>query len=122
MRSRRESVTMSAADRKGIRAALSELQAALQKLYGQDAPALVIYGSHARRQAQLESDIDVLLLYAKDVQRGREIQRVSPILADLNLRYHVLISILPATAADYGDGASPFWMNVRREGVRLDAL
>ncbi len=117
-----DGATMSAADRRNVRATLSELQAELQKLYGQDAPAIVVYGSHARRQAQLTSDVDVLLLYSTAVSRGREIQRVSQILADLNLKRQVLVSILPATLADYNNPASPFWTNVRREGVSLDAI
>lgn len=117
-----DGATMSAADRRNVRATLSELQAALQELYGQDAPAIVVYGSHARRQAQLTSDVDVLLLYSRAVSRGQEIQRVSQILADLNLKRQVLISILPATLADYNNSASPFWANVRREGVSLDAI
>lgn len=117
-----DGATLSAADRRNVRATLSELQAALQGLYGQDAPAIVVYGSHARRQAQLTSDVDVLLLYSKVVSRGREIQRVSHILADLNLKRQVLISILPATLADYNNAAGPFWANVRREGVSLDAI
>ena len=119
---RLDGAKMSAADRRNVRAALSELQAALQRLYGEDAPAIVVYGSQARRQAHLASDIDVLLLYSKAVRRGREIQRVSQILADLNLKRQVLISILPATLADYDNPASPFWMNVRREGVSIDAI
>ena len=122
MDSRLDGATMSAADRRNVRAALSELQAALQRLYGQDAPAIVVYGSHARRQAHVASDIDVLLLYSKPVRRGREIQRVSQILADLNLKRQVLISILPATLADYDNPGSPFWANVRQEGVSLDAI
>ncbi len=122
MSSRLGGAAMSAANRRNVRAALSELQAALQALYGQDAPAIVVYGSHARRQARPASDIDILLLYPKAVRRGREIQRVSQILADLNLKRQVLISVLPATVADYDDPASPFWANVRREGVSLDAI
>ena len=119
---KQESARTSVADRKKVRATLSELQAELQKLYGEDTPAIVVYGSHARRQAQPTSDVDVLLLYSRAVSRGREIQRVSQILADLNLKRQVLISILPATLADYNNPASPFWANVRREGVSLDAL
>lgn len=122
MGSRPDGGTLSAAGRRNVRAALSELQVALHGLYGPDAPAIVVYGSHARRQAHAASDIDVLLLYPGAVRRGREIQHLSQILADLNLKHGVLIAILPATLADYDNLASPFWMNVRREGVGLDAI
>jgi glycine cleavage system regulatory protein len=56
------------------------------------------------------------------VRRGQEIQRLSQTLADLNLKHHILISILPATRSDYDSQASPFWVNVRREGVGIDAI
>jgi uncharacterized protein len=108
--------------RRKVRIALSELQVALQRLYGKDAPAIVVYGSYARNQARAASDVDVLLLYSTDVRRGQEIRRVSPILSDLNLKYQLLISILPATIAEYRDQAGPFWANVRREGVGIDAV
>ena len=107
---------------KAVRAALAGLQAALLRLYGSDAPAIVIYGSYARRQARATSDLDVLLLYAEPVQRGREIKRLSDTLSDLNLRYNVVISVLPADQAEYQDSTSPFWLNVRREGVGLGAF
>jgi predicted nucleotidyltransferase len=109
-------------DRGIIKAALSELQAALRKKYRQNTPIVLVYGSQARHEANATSDIDVLLLYTKTVHPGQEIQRLSPVLADLNLRYQVLISILPASESDYRDSTSAFWENVRREGLPIDAL
>ena len=103
-------------------AALAELETALRELYGDEAPAVLVYGSYARRRANRESDIDVLLLYHKAVRPGREILRVSSILADLNLRYQVLLSVLPASRDEYISSTGPFWDNVRREGVGLEQI
>ena len=104
-----------------ISAALSEFAAALRSIYGQDAPRIIAYGSYARKQMTAGSDIDLLLLYPGDIRSGQEIVRVSPVLADMNLRYHVLISVLPVSRADYDKAVGAFWQNVRREGVVLDA-
>jgi uncharacterized protein len=101
---------------------LRELQAGLQRLYGENAPAILLYGSYARGQAHLESDIDVLLIYPRDIYPGEEIRRVSSILADLNLRYQVLISILPTVESDYRDSQDAFWNNVRRESIPIEAI
>ncbi len=60
----------------------------------------------------------MLLLYPGAVATGQEITRLGSVLADLNLRFGVLISVLPISAADYGKAVGPFWQNVRREGVR----
>jgi predicted nucleotidyltransferase len=105
-----------------VKAALTELQAGLQKLHGPGAPILLVYGSYARREAHFDSDIDVLLVYSSDIRPGEEIHRVSALLADLNLRYQVLVSVLPASEKQYQGGESGFWENIRREGKTIDAL
>jgi predicted nucleotidyltransferase len=107
---------------KRVRAALMELQAALTSLYGADAPAILLYGSQARGEAGSASDVDVLLIYGQPPRRGSEIARLGPILADLNLRYQLLISIVPSARSEYERAAGPFWSTVRREGIALDVL
>jgi uncharacterized protein len=105
-----------------LRTILRELQVGLHKLYGEKAPAIFIYGSYARGQAHQESDIDVLLIYPKDIYPGEEIRRVGSILAELNLRYQVLISILPVVESDYRHSKNAFWNNVRRESIPIEAI
>jgi predicted nucleotidyltransferase len=102
--------------------ALREFQAGLERLYGQDRPAVRVYGSYARGQPGPESDIDLLLLFPQEIRPGEEIRRVNSILADLNLRYGVLISILPASESRYLSSADPFWQNVRRESRPIEVL
>jgi predicted nucleotidyltransferase len=107
---------------KRVRAALTELKAALETLYGAEAPTILVYGSQARDEAGSASDVDVLLVYGQPPLRGREITRLSPLLADLNLRYQLLISVVPSARSEYERAVGPFWSNVRREGVSVDAL
>ena len=111
-----------AKERTELRTVLREFQSGLRKLYGKNAPAILLYGSHARGQAYADSDIDILLIYPRDIFPGEEIHRISSILADLNLRYQVLISILPATESHYRDSNNPFWNNVRRESIPIEAV
>ena len=66
--------------------------------------------------------MDILLAYAGAVKRGPEIRHLSPILADLNAKHQVLISVLPSDRAEYQTAVGPFWSNVRREGVNLDTV
>ncbi len=105
-----------------IRAALRELQTGLNRLYGKNSPAILVYGSYARGQAKPDSDVDILLIYSKDIHPPSEIQRVSEILADLNLRYQVLISVLPISERNYRDSQGAFWKNVRQEGIPIESL
>lgn len=103
-------------------AALKRLSASLQALYGPDAPRLVVYGSEARNEAKETSDVDVLLIYRHAIKRGEEIRRLSSVLADLNLDYDLLISVLPVAETEYQTATEPFWRNVRREGVTFERL
>lgn len=109
-------------DRQTVRTALQELQSGLRELYGAQAPLALVYGSYARGEEKLDSDVDVLLLYPRAVQPGREIQRISSILAGLNLRYQVLISVLPAQETDYRHAEHAFWQNLRQEGVSIEQI
>lgn len=102
--------------------ALRVLQSELKQLYRENTPRILVYGSYARDKAEPEADIDVLLLYAEEIHPGDEIRRLSSILADLNLRYQVLISIVPASEKQYRYAKGSFWKNVRREGVPVDGL
>jgi predicted nucleotidyltransferase len=105
-----------------VKAALRELQSALKALYGKRAPIIRLYGSYARGESNAASDIDVLLLYPAAIRPSQELQRISPILADLNLRYQVLVSVMPVSEEDYRLAADVFWKNVKREEVAIDAL
>ena len=105
-----------------VRAALTELRTALEALYGAAAPTILVYGSQARGESGSASDVDVLLIFGQPPRRGSEIARLAPILADLNLRYQLLISIVQSARSEYELAAGPFWSNVRREGIGLDAL
>ena len=109
-------------NRQTVREALRELQVELRQLYGLQAPLALVYGSYARGEERPDSDIDILLLYPRAVRPGKEIKRVSAILAKLNLRYQVLISILPAREADYQRATDAFWQNLRKEGVSIEQI
>jgi len=105
-----------------VKTALCDLRNALAELYQRDIPKILVYGSQARGEANQTSDIDVLLLYPNEVDPGSEIRRISPILADLNVRYQVLVSILPTSEITYQRERNPFWETVRREGVSIDRI
>jgi predicted nucleotidyltransferase len=102
-----------------LQVALHDLHLGLRQLYGARAPRIVLYGSYARGKAHANSDIDVLLLFTEMIRPGAEITRISQLLADLNLRYQVLVSVVPATLQQYQEASGPFWKNIRREGIAI---
>lgn len=110
-------------DLAAVRRALAELQRAVGEIYGQQAPSVWVYGSYARGEASDHSDVDILLLYGKSaIQPAKEISRLKAILSALNLRYQVLISILPAPVQQYLTSNSVFWNNLRREAIPIEQL
>ena len=109
-------------DRQTIRAALTDLQAELRNIYRNQAPLMLVYGSYARGEESAASDVDILLLYPQAIRPGQEIRRISSLLANLNLRYQVLISILPVAETVYQQAGDIFWQTLRNEGVSIEQI
>lgn len=96
---------------------LSQLRQYLQQEYGDRLVCLVLFGSQARQEATDESDIDVLAVLDSPFNYFEEIQRTSIFLSDLRLEFSVLVSLAFASHDRFAHENSPFFMNVRREGV-----
>jgi predicted nucleotidyltransferase len=102
-----------------LQTALPDLKQALRDTYGDRLLRLILFGSQARGQAGPESDVDVAVLVDGEIEPSREIDRLGYILADLNLRYGLLISVLPLSAQTFEMAEGPFWRNLREEGIAI---
>ena len=81
----------------------------------------ILYGSEARGDARQDSDIDLLILVPDEkVLPEREHAIVSK-LYEIELRWGVSISslILPRKQWDNPSVITPFYQNVKREGIVL---
>lgn len=82
--------------------------------------SIIIYGSYARGTQTDESDIDVAVIITGSLDGDTE-SRLSDAVVDLNLKYDKVFSIIDIneeTFKQYQD-ASPFYMNVRNEGLEI---
>ena len=98
---------------------LSELQKSLAALYGEQLVHLLLFGSQARGDAELGSDIVILVVLKGSVSPGKEIARTGGITAALSLKYDVVVSCTFVSADRYESEQSPLLLNVRREGVAV---
>ena len=98
---------------------IQDLDGGLRELYGGRHRGLVLYGSHARREADEGSDVDLLLLLEGQVQVGREIRRSSDLVSSLSLEFDTVLSLIPVNVEDYRYSSEPYLVNARREGAFL---
>ena len=102
-----------------LKAILSELKTRFQELYGDRLVQMVLYGSHAREDAELGSDIDVLVVLRGEVNSVRELERAGDITFDLSYRNDTVVSCVFIDEATYDRGQGPYVRNVQREGIRI---
>jgi predicted nucleotidyltransferase len=96
---------------------LGGLSSELKALYRERFVGLWLYGSEARGDASAESDIDVLLVLTRLDRPALEIDRYAGILADINLRHGVLLSVMPVAQSQLLESNGPFCRNARSDGV-----
>lgn len=79
-----------------------------------------LFGSVARRTDTRESDIDILVLVAKDDRTISDI--IMEVAVDINLEYNVVISPIIMTESHYANPLfreTAFFYALEREGVSL---
>lgn len=102
-----------------VRAALAEVKAGLEDLYGDRLQGIYLYGSYARGDYRPDSDVDVLVVLAGPLMRSLEITRMNAVVAPICLRDDMLISILPATPETFANESDLLFRFVRRDVVSL---
>jgi len=98
---------------------LRELRQELTAFYGERLTRLALFGSQARNEATINSDIDILVVLKGEVQPGIEISRTSNLIADLSLTNNVVISCIFISEYQFAMEQSPLMLNVRQEGITL---
>lgn len=92
-------------------------KAALEDHYGSQFKGLILYGSVARNQADVMSDIDLLVLLSKPFDYFSELRQVIDVLYPIQLESERLISAKPVPTDDFEHGLIQLYRNAKREGV-----
>ena len=100
---------------------LGEVYAACNPVFGNAIKDAYLYGSYARGDFHVESDIDILL--AVDLEQeaiSRLRNRIGLITSDLSLKHDVTVSVTVKPFAQFRQYADvlPYYRNVLGEGIR----
>ena len=98
---------------------LNELRQALETIYGERLEQVILFGSQARGDSQIGSDIDVLIVLKGEVHPGEEILRTGGIVSQISLKNDVVVSCIFMASERFSHEQSPLLRNVRREGVTI---
>ena len=99
------------------------LQEYLHRLLAQQGPEVVevwLFGSKARGDFDSDSDLDVLVILSNGNHRSRDLVRLTA--ARVSLEDDVLINTHVLSQEQWrclADQQTPYWQNVRRDGVLL---
>lgn len=96
---------------------LRELKERLTQIYGARLRGLYLFGSHARNEADDESDVDLLIVLDRVDNYSEEIRRTSEVMSDASLRYGVTLSRYFSSEARWREDKTLFYLNVREEAI-----
>ena len=91
----------------------------LQDLYQDNLDKVILFGSEARGEAEIDSDIDILIVLKKHFSYFDEIKRISQFISDLCLDYELYLSCCFVTSEKWNLSASSFYRNVHRDGIEV---
>lgn len=94
----------------------------VQRIYGRELKAVILYGSYARGDYHASSDIDIMILVNADESVIKEKGRMlSDVTFDFNLDHDMLIMPIVKNISHYQYWlqADPFYQNIKKEGVEL---
>ena len=98
----------------------SEVSEELVKRFGGKIERIILYGSYARGDFNLESDVDIMILLncnQKEImQKRKEISRIA---SRIGLKNDIMISLLARNSDDYENNMKhqPLYQNIEKEGM-----
>jgi uncharacterized protein len=101
-----------------LRPLLDDIKKGLYSIYGKRLESVYLFGSYARGDQDLESDLDVLIVLSDFQSHIAEIERTGELVSDLSLKYGVSISRKFTRKADWIRGDNILLRNVRQEAIK----
>jgi predicted nucleotidyltransferase len=99
------------------RTALERFVIAVRGAYGDRLQRVVLFGSRARGDADLESDIDVLVVLDEVLDFWKEHRRIGDLALEASEGAGTIVFAMPISRFEYEMRRSPLLFNVQREGI-----
>jgi predicted nucleotidyltransferase len=100
-----------------VRRILVDLKLNLAMVYADRLQGVYLFGSHARDEADAESDLDVLIVLDRIDSYVTEIARTSQLISALSLKHGIAVSRVFASAAQWREDSTLFFLNLREEAI-----
>jgi len=94
-----------------------ELHNHLDAIYGDRLKGVYLYGSYARGDAREDSDIDVAVVLAGEVDGWKEREKIGDFVSDICLREDCLIMTMFIAEADFREQPFCLHRNIAAEGI-----
>ncbi len=88
-----------------------------KEIYKQDLVNLILFGSQARGEARLESDIDILVILKTAKPPCEKHKKTIDFISDLCIEYGALVSCVYVSEEQFKYEESPLLLNIHREGI-----
>ena len=111
-------------ERETLAVVLAELADHIHDLLGDRLDKVVLYGSYARGDNSLDSDVDVLVMTELSPEENRKYRRdLNRIFSRVGLEHDVLLSMFLVDRQSYESrmAVMPFYQNIEKDGVTIYA-
>ncbi len=102
-----------------VKLILESLKKYLQTEYKSNLVQVILFGSQARGEAKLDSDIDILIVLKNDFDYYQEIKKISPFVSELCLEHNQLIACCFTALQQWQTENNAFYCNIHAEGITL---
>ena len=96
---------------------IEQFRAGLREAFPSDFSGMVLYGSYARGEETEGSDIDVIVLFKNADTAAASKTKISELAYSILVESDAFVSPVPMSELKYWMGRSPFFINVKREGI-----
>ena len=109
---------------KELNTILRRIASIYRAVYGKKIVKLVLYGSYARGDYKIDSDIDIVaIVEGERADLQEKLKKIWNISSDLELEYGIIVSptVIPFEEFEKYKNDIPYYRNIQNEGVDIVA-